>query len=52
VEFQWARARLFDKDVCDMLFERVKEDQVAKVVKVTTKRKTKAKPFPMNTIDF
>lgn len=35
-----------------MLFERIKENPVARVIKVTTKRKTKAKPFPMNTIDF
>ena len=43
---------MFDRDVCEMLFERIKENPVARVIKVTTKRKTKAKPFPMNTIDF
>lgn len=35
-----------------MFHEKIKEDPIAKVVKVTFRRKTKAKPFPMNTIEF
>lgn len=53
VEFQWSRLRVFDKDVCEAFYERIKDSgNEARVVKVTYKRKTKAKPIPMNTIEF
>jgi DNA topoisomerase III len=45
--------RLFDRDVCEAFYERIKDSgNEAKVTKVTYKRKTKAKPIPMNTIEF
>jgi hypothetical protein len=53
IEFQWSRLRVFDRDVCEAFYERIKDGGTeATVMNVTSKRKTKVKPLPMNTIEF
>lgn len=50
VEFNWQRVRLFDKQFCEILYERCRENSIAKVENITTKTKYKYRPVPLDTI--
>eukprot|EP00347_Sterkiella_histriomuscorum_P011161 403373519 len=52
IQFDWARYRIFDQQMCEILLENIQDGEVATVTKVISKRKTKIKPIPLNTIDF
>ena len=51
--FHWDRSRLYDRLVCAVIYDSCIEDGgVATVVQCNNKPTTKAKPVPMNTIEF
>lgn len=52
VKFEWSRNRIFDREICEIIFEKIKENPIVKIVKISRKRKTKTKPFPLNTIEM
>lgn len=52
VKFDWSRNRIFDKMICELFFENIKECPIAKVVKIQKKEKSKGKPYPLNTIEM
>lgn len=50
--FNWKRIRLFDKYCCVVLYEKMLEEESARVVKVETKPTRKFRPFPLTTVEF
>lgn len=50
VNFQWERVHLFDKLACTALHDKCKESNYAQVVKVESKKKTKWRPKPLDTV--
>ncbi len=50
VEFDWARVRLFDYDVCLAIYEHVIADPLAKVIEVKRKPKSKWRPVALDTV--
>ena len=50
VNYNWERGRLFDKQACQVLFDRCEELPLATVEKVTEKSKTKWRPQPLDTV--
>ena len=50
VEFDWARVRLFDYDVCLAIYEHVIADPMARVIEVKRKPKSKWRPVALDTV--
>lgn len=50
IDFAWGRVRLFDELACQVLFEMCQENPQARVTKITTKRKSKWRPLPLDTV--
>jgi hypothetical protein len=56
VRFQWARGRLFDKDVAQMFLARLTSARArherARIVAVTLKQQERQKPLALNTVEL
>nr|XP_027214117.1 DNA topoisomerase 3-alpha-like [Penaeus vannamei] len=52
IDFAWGRVRLFDELACQVLFEMCQENPQARVTKITTKRKSKWRPLPLDTVEL
>lgn len=51
-EFQWQRVRLFKKLYCKALMDMCVENSQATITDVSSKRKTKWRPTPLNTVEL
>ncbi|CAG0894470.1 unnamed protein product [Cyprideis torosa] len=52
VTLSWNRVRLFDRDIAVALMNQIKGIEEAKVISVTTKEKSKARPAALNTVEL
>ena len=52
VQFSWSRGRLFDRQICLVLFERCVEFPSATIVSVDNKPKSKWRPVPLTTVEL
>ena len=52
VDISWDRVRMFDKEVAQMFVNMVKGHEHAKVIDVTKKEKSKARPIALNTVEM
>ncbi|KAL9705942.1 hypothetical protein quinque_009460 [Culex quinquefasciatus] len=52
VEFNWSRNRLFDKQCCEAYLMLCQSEQMAKIVSVTNKPKSKWRPTPLDTVEL
>ncbi|KAJ1673955.1 DNA topoisomerase 3-alpha, partial [Spiromyces aspiralis] len=52
VSFTWRRRRLFDQEVCFVIYAACMEDPTARVVKVTARPKEKWRPLPLTTVEL
>ncbi|XP_050542923.1 DNA topoisomerase 3-alpha [Daktulosphaira vitifoliae] len=52
IEYAWHRVRLFDELFCKVLFERCLENQMAHILNVIKKPKSKWRPVPLDTIEL
>lgn len=51
-EFQWQRVRLFKESFCKALLDMCMENSKATIIDVSSKRKSKWRPTPMNTVEL
>ncbi|KAI3635292.1 hypothetical protein MIR68_006858 [Amoeboaphelidium protococcarum] len=52
VDFKWTRGRLFDKDVCLLLYSRCVDVARAKVISVSSSPQRHYRPLPLTTIEL
>ena len=52
VIFNWKWDKIFDLNVMIAIVEKLKEENMAKVIKVNKKQVYKYRPFPLNTVEF
>jgi DNA topoisomerase-3 len=52
VKFDWDRERLFDKQIVETLEEKVLSHPNGKVIHYGVEEKTRARPIPLNTVEF
>ncbi|WMV48458.1 hypothetical protein MTR67_041843 [Solanum verrucosum] len=52
LKLEWERSRLFDADVSAMFRNRIIEDGIMKVVRVSEKLESKARPSGLNTVNL
>jgi DNA topoisomerase III len=50
-KFLWSRGHLFDKSICEALYERIEDSGVAVIFSVEKKPKLKYRPNPLNTVE-
>lgn len=50
VEFLWERNRLFNQLACEVLYDMCKENDLATVLSIESKPKTKWRPRPLDTV--
>jgi DNA topoisomerase III len=51
IKFNWSRNRIFDRQVCLILYEKCQEHEEATINSVVKKPKTKMRPIPLNTVE-
>ncbi|CAI2384895.1 unnamed protein product [Moneuplotes crassus] len=52
VKFQWDRGKIFDKVICFIIYQKSVEAGKAKVTKYQTRKTTRRRPQPLNTIQM
>ncbi|CAG0921960.1 unnamed protein product [Notodromas monacha] len=52
LRLSWGRVRSFDKEVAQLFFNRVKVHSEAKIVKISSKEKSKSRPLALNTVEM
>lgn len=52
VAFQWDRNRLFDRQVCSVLYANCMQHRLARITSLTSRFTSKWKPLPLRTVEF
>ena len=52
LQAEWHRGRVFDQQICNLFFKRLKGHKEAKVEKVQKKQKAKQRPQALNTVEL
>ncbi|KAI1722746.1 DNA topoisomerase domain-containing protein [Ditylenchus destructor] len=52
MKLEWARERIFDKDIAQIFLNRIKADGKVRIVSITSKENRKEKPQALNTVEL